>query len=89
MNNKNPIYNDNPDWNDILLFARTISKRSSNLTASFGNASVLFSIFVLESKLLSLLDNPTASINDILLITDSIALLNDTLKLYNTSLNST
>lgn len=89
MNIKLPRYERDPDWNEVLSCARTIANRSSNLTASVGNSSVLFAMFVLEHKLQSLLHDPTATLDDILLVTDSIAVLNDTLKIYNTPLNST
>lgn len=83
------LCSDKPDWEEALCLAQAIAKRSSNLTASVGNSSVLFAMFVLEYKLISLLRDPSATLDDILLVTDSIAVLNDTLKLYNTPLNST
>lgn len=89
MDMKKPICHDDPDWDEVLACARAIAKRSSNLTASWGNSSVLFAMFVLEHRLMILLRDPSASLDDILLVTDSIAVLNDTLKLYNTPLNST
>lgn len=89
MDMKLPRYEHDPDWDEVLSCARAIAKRSSNLTASVGNASVLFAMFVLEHRLRRLLCDPTATLDDILLVTDSIAVLNDTLKIYNIPLNST
>ena len=73
----------------MLCEARTIARRSSNLTSSVANSTVLFALMVLERKLLDALCDPTATLEDILLITDSIAVLNDTITLYNIPLNST
>ena len=77
------------EWGEMLCEARTIARRSSNLTASAANATALFALFVLERKLLDTLSDPTASLDDILLITDSIAALNDTITLYNIPLDTT
>lgn len=87
MNKKNgmPV----SEWEAMLCEARTIARRSSNLTASAANSTVLFALFVLERKLLDTLSDPSAELDDILLITDSIALLNDTITLYNIPLDTT
>ena len=87
MNKKNgmPV----SEWEAMLCEARTIARRSSNLTASAANSTVLFALFVLERKLLDTLSDPSAALDDILLITDSIALLNDTITLYNIPLDTT
>ncbi len=73
----------------MLCEARTIARRSSNLTASAANSTALFALMVLERKLLDALCDPTATLDDILLITDSIAALNDTVTLYNIPLDTT
>ena len=77
------------EWEKLLCEARTASRRSSNLTASAANSTALFAMMVLERKLLDTLADPTASLDDILLITDSIAALNDTITLYNIPLDTT
>lgn len=87
MNKKN--CQDISQWETMLCEARTIARRSSNLTSSVANSTVLFALMVLERKLLDALCDPTATLEDILLITDSIAVLNDTITLYNIPLNST
>lgn len=89
MDMNKPNYGDNTSWEELRCEARAIARRSSNLTASAANSTVLFALFVLERKLLETLRDPTASLDDILLITDSMALLNDTITLYNVPLNST
>ena len=80
---------DMSEWEEMLSEARTISRRSSNLTASVANSTALFAMMVLERKLLDALQDPTASLDEILLITDSIAVLNDTITLYNIPLDTT
>ncbi len=87
MNKKNgmPV----SEWEAMLCEARTIARRSSNLTASAANSTVLFALMVLERKLLDTLSDPSAELDDLLLITDSIALLNDTITLYNIPLDTT
>ena len=77
------------EWEAMLCEARTIARRSSNLTASAANSTALFALMVLERKLLDTLCDPTASLDDILLIADSIAALNDTITLYNIPLDTT
>ena len=77
------------EWEAMLCEARTIARRSSNLTASAANSTALFALMVLERKLLDTLYDPTASLDDILLIADSIAALNDTITLYNIPLDTT
>lgn len=77
------------EWETMLCEARSIARRSSNLTASSANSTVLFALMVLERKLIDTLCDPTATLDDILLITDSIAVLSDTITLYNIPLNST
>lgn len=89
MDMNKPNYGDNTSWEELRCEAHAIARRSSNLTASAANSTVLFALFVLERKLLETLRDPTASLDDILLITDSMALLNDTITLYNVPLNST
>lgn len=86
MNKKNCSVS---EWEEMLCNARTTARRSSNLTASAANSTVLFALFVLERKLLDTLCDPTATLDDILLITDSIAALNDTITLYNIPLDTT
>ena len=80
---------DMSEWEEMLCEARIIARRSSNLTASAANATALFAMMVLERKLLDALQDPTASLDEILLITDSIAVLNDTITLYNIPLDTT
>lgn len=86
MNKKNCSVS---EWEEMLCNARSIARRSSNLTASAANSTALFALFVLEHKLLDTLCDPTATLDDILLITDSIAALNDTITLYNIPLDTT
>ena len=70
------------EWEEMLCKARTTARRSSNLTASAANSTVLFAM-------LETVSDPTASLDDILLITDGIAALNDTITLYNIPLDTT
>ena len=76
------------EWEEMLCKARTTARRSSNLTASAANSTVLFAMMVLERKLLETVSDPAASLDDILLITDSIAALNDAITLYNIPLDT-
>lgn len=86
---KNKPSHSKDHWEELWAEAHRIGRRSSNLTASAANSTVLFALFVLECKLLESLRDPIASLDDILSITDSMALLNDTIKLYNAPLDQT
>lgn len=86
---KSKMNHSKDNWDGLLAEAHRIGRRSSNLTASAANSTVLFALMVLECKLLTALSDPTTTLDDILSITDSMALLNDTIKLYNTPLDQT
>ncbi len=89
MDMKRLIFREKCSPEELFCAAQEIALFSSNLASSQGNAAVLFALFALERRLASMLCDPNATLTELLLVTDSIAVLTETIRSYNPPLTAT